>query len=453
MFSFQECPFKLLGLIRSTATLETVAKAHRRLVFEAHPDKNPNNPNASSRTQLLNDAKDRANALLQPETPKQKQYREQQEEAKAQQEDALKAAKIKQQKEAEAERIKQQKDAEAAEVSRRLQAEAAKVWASLALEFGYDPFGEDFVAIRRLTEAELWKTFNCGADDSKAECVLKYTGSVKYELRTAIIKYKAEKEQEAQTAREQETRRLREQELKQREVQAAQELKAQKLRDAEAALELHRQKQDLEAQRLRDVEAALELHRQEQDVESQRLRDMYTALLQKQHEQELETQRLRCIEAARERELEAQKLHETQEREMQAEQSAAKNNNTPTADNAEEHQESAKKKRKHVKTWAGEPYQNDIACNIDTFIDTRIRIAATSKDDTGNVIFISSVSLADSFFSEHTPDDAAYDPAKWKFFFRCFRERMTSRYETDQRWKLAKVKQVRGYLGILMLPA
>ena len=337
MSANQVCPFKLLGLIHSTATLETVAKAHRRLVLVAHPDKNPGDPNASRRTQILNDAKDRANALLQPETYTQKRSREQQEEAKAQQEDDLKAAEIKRQKDAEAAKIKRQKDAEAAEVSRRLKAEAATVWASLARKYGYDPFCEDFIEIRRLAEAELWKAFNCGTDDLKAEWVKKNTGGAEYELRHAIIAHKARKEQEAQAARERETRKLREQELKQREVQAAQELRrreqdleakrlremhaarereleAQRLRDVESAREREQENQRLREQELkqREVQAAQELLRREQDLEAKRLRGMQAALLQKQCEQEVATQRLHDIEAARECELEAQRLRDVE---------------------------------------------------------------------------------------------------------------------------------------------
>ena len=492
MSANQVCPFKLLGLIHSTATLETVAKAHRRLVLVAHPDKNPGDPNASRRTQILNDAKDRANALLQPETYTQKRSREQQEEAKAQQEDDLKAAEIKRQKDAEAAKIKRQKDAEAAEVSRRLKAEAATVWASLARKYGYDPFCEDFIEIRRLAEAELWKAFNCGTDDLKAEWVKKNTGGAEYELRHAIIAHKARKEQEAQAARERETRKLREQELKQREVQAAQELRrreqdleakrlremhaarereleAQRLRDVESAREREQENQRLREQELkqREVQAAQELLRREQDLEAKRLRGMQAALLQKQCEQEVATQRLHDIEAARACELEAQRLRdiesareleahvllETQEHEREARerdiqaahQRKAQRQRQFSQSNANE----PKVTRKHIRTRSIDEFYDNGVAMIDNFIDTRIQLAPEPRLG----YFVARSALVEAFFgTQNQEQEEAIPAAKICFFHVNFKARMAIKHIAgwETGWKRNQ-KPMRGYKGIILL--
>ena len=55
---FKQCPYLLLGL-PETATMNEILKKWRMLVFQTHPDKNISNQ-ATEKTKILNDAKDRA---------------------------------------------------------------------------------------------------------------------------------------------------------------------------------------------------------------------------------------------------------------------------------------------------------------------------------------------------------------------------------------------------------
>lgn len=126
--SLKEC-YEILNLPRD-AGIDEVKRAYRKRAFELHPDLNPNDPNASKKFQLLNEAYVALSSVLQAEDAKAQKQRAKtaarEEAKKARQEEAARA---KAQRDAEEKRKAQAKaEAEAKEAEQKKRDEASRAY-------------------------------------------------------------------------------------------------------------------------------------------------------------------------------------------------------------------------------------------------------------------------------------------------------------------------------------